>query len=329
MKRLSIFCAIALGLSDPALSQEPAADAQSEEVFAAELAGSFLMVPQGEGPFPAIIVLGGSEGGDSTARTKARLFVDQGYAVIGYPYYSPRYYGREAQFPALPAAFHNIPVDRLEEVLNRARSDARIGTMPIGLYGVSKGAEFALLAASKIDGFSAVAAIVPSDVVWEGWGPGTVEGESSSFSWRGEPLPFVPYIGMNEEIAKYSDSEATVRLRTPQDEGRHANPDRVNAARIRIEEIDEPVLVAGGDQDTTWASGEMAQYLAERRYEAGLDTISLIFPDAGHALSGTGTQPETSTYRYSPADLAAQQVVWPATSQLFKQHLKQNKQANR
>ena len=170
--------------------------------------------------------------------------------------------------------------------------------------------------------FSAVAAIVPSDVVWEGWGPGTVDGVSSSFSWRGVSLPFVPYIGMDAEIAKYSDPDATPRLRTPQDNGRHAHPERVEPARIRVEDIDAPVLVAGGDQDNVWASGEMAQYIAERRFAAGLDTVSLIFPEAGHALSGTGTPSESSTYRYSEADLAAQQAIWPATLQFFQQHLK-------
>lgn len=284
--------------------------------------GSFMMVPEGDGPYPAIVLLGGSEGGDRFARTRAELLVKEGYAVFGFPYYSPAYFGRPAKFPDLPAAFHNIPVDDLEKVQAWLRARPEIGEAPIGLYGVSKGAEYALLGASLIDGFSAVAAIVPSDVVWEGWGPGTTEGESSSFSWRGNPLAFVPYEGMNAEIAKYADPEATVRLRTPQDAGRHKNPARVAAARINIDAIDEPVFVVGGDQDDTWASGEMAQYIAERRAALGLPTESYIFPNAGHALSGDGEQPETSTYRYSDEDIRAQKVVWPAMLAFFSKHLK-------
>ncbi|MEL7232737.1 MAG: hypothetical protein AAGJ85_09540 [Pseudomonadota bacterium] len=40
----------------------------------------------------------------------------------------------------------------------------------VGLWGVSKGAEYVLIAGERIEGIDAIAAIVPSDVVWEGWG---------------------------------------------------------------------------------------------------------------------------------------------------------------
>lgn len=95
----------------------------------------------------------------------------------------------------------------------------------------------------------------------------------------------------------------------------------VQPARIRVEDIAVPVLVAGGDQDTTWASGEMAQAIAERRALTGLPTVSLVFDFAGHALSGTGEQATTATYRYSEADLAAQEVAWPATIAFLDEHL--------
>ena len=325
-----MLAAAAFVLATPLASQSGTPVAPTEQPLSQSLPGAFVATPDGEGPFPAIILLGGSEGGDSAARRLATRFLEQGYAVIGYPFYSPAYFGQAAQFPDLPRAFAAIPVDRMETVMEAARANPAIGDAPIGLYGVSKGAEFALLAASLIEGFDAVAAIVPSDVVWEGWGPGIIEGESSSFSWRGEPLPFVPYVGMTAEIAKYADPDATPRLRTPQDLGRHRNPDRVAAARIRVEEIDEPVLVAGGDQDNTWASGEMAQYIAERRYAAGLPTVSLIFTDAGHGLSGDGTQITSGSFRYSDADLAAQAVIWPQTLSFFARYLKRERisQAN-
>ena len=318
----SLVATAALLLGSPVIAQSGEPVSPTEQIVGESLPGAFFMTPDGAGPFPAIILLGGSEGGDGTVRGKAPLFLAEGYAVLGLPYYSPAYFGQQPQFPGLPRAFHNIPIDKLEIARDWLHQQSSVGDQPVGVYGVSKGAEFALLGASLIDGFDAVAAIVPTDVVWEAWGPGTVEGESSSFSWRGEPLPFVPYIGMNEEIAKYATPEPNVRLRTPQDAGRHAYPARVEAARIKIEDIDEPVLVAGGDKDDVWASGEMSQYLAERRYAAGLPTISLVFPDAGHGLSGTGEQLTEGSFRYSEADLAAQREVWPATLAFFAEHLK-------
>lgn len=294
------------------------------EIVVHGLAGAFFAYPEGEGPFPTIIILGGSEGGDSAARQKAPLFLGEGYAVLGLPYYSPAWFGRDAQFPELPRAFHDIPIDRLETALAWLQAQPTVVADKIGLYGVSKGAEFALAGASRIDGFAAVVAIVPSDVIWEGWGPGTIDGQGSGFSWRGKPLPFVPYVGMDAEFAKFGRPGETPRLRTPQDAGRHANPDRVAAATIDVENIDEPVFVAGGDLDNTWASGEMAQQISERRATAGLLTVSLIFPEAGHALSGTGIQSTQGSYRYSEADLAAQSIVWPATLAFMAEHLKRD-----
>lgn len=60
----------------------------------------------------------------------------------------------------------------------------------VGVHGVSEVAEFELSAATRISGLSVGAAIVPSHVDWEGWGPGTQGGKSSVSAWRGEPLPF-------------------------------------------------------------------------------------------------------------------------------------------
>ncbi|MEM1051413.1 MAG: acyl-CoA thioester hydrolase/BAAT C-terminal domain-containing protein [Pseudomonadota bacterium] len=310
--------AFTFSLATPTIAQETASTAIQEIAVSENLPGAFFMAPKGEGPFPAIILLGGSEGGDRGARGKAPLFIAEGYAVLGLPYYSPAWGGQPQQFPGLPRAFAEIPIDAAETAKDwlTARNDIRPDD--IGIYGVSKGAEFALLAGSKIDGFAAIAAIVPSDVVWEGWG--TADGtRPSSFSWRGEALPFVPYDGMNEEFANPSGADGRPRLRLPHDRGRNTNPERVIAARIAVETIDEPVLVAGGDADNVWNSGEMAQIISERRAEAGLPTVSLIFTDAGHALSGTGKPND----RRNAADTAAQQEIWPATLAFFAENLKQ------
>ncbi|MEM1194837.1 MAG: acyl-CoA thioester hydrolase/BAAT C-terminal domain-containing protein [Pseudomonadota bacterium] len=318
MRAFDLLPILALALSSPALAQSGPLVNETEIPVSDKLPGAFFAVPEGDGPFPAIIILGGSEGGDRAARSLAKRFLAQDYAVLGLPYYSPAWAGNPQQFPGLPKAFANIPVDMAETARDwlKARKDVR--AEDIAIYGVSKGAEFALLAGSKIDGFAAIAAIVPSDVVWEGWGPGTSTGKSSSFSWRGEPLEFVPYSGMEEEIAKFAKPGETARLRLPHDRGRNANPLLAVKARIKVTDIDEPVLVAGGDADNVWNSGEMAQAIAERRAEARLPTVSLVFTDAGHSLSGTGKPNEYS----SDEEIAAQKIIWPATLDFFATHLK-------
>lgn len=281
--------------------------------------GAFLVLPAGVARPPVIIVLGGSEGGDGAARQKAPLFVAEGYAVLGLPYYSPAYGNQPQQVPGLPKAFVDVPLDLVERARDWLRARGDVDGTRIGLYGVSKGAEFALAAAARIDGLAAVAAIVPSDVVWEGWGDGRPEGTSGSFAWRGETLPLVPYLGMTAEFAKFG-TDQVVRLRTPQDAGRRARPDAAAKARIRVEDIDEPVLVAGGERDDVWASGEMARAIAERRAAAGRETVLFDFPNAGHALSGAGEGEPSGDD--GAANLAAQKVVWPATLAFFARALK-------
>ena len=44
-----------------------------------ELPYAYFATPEGEGPFPVIIVLGGSEGGDMGSRSSAPRFIEQGY----------------------------------------------------------------------------------------------------------------------------------------------------------------------------------------------------------------------------------------------------------
>ena len=323
-KLLCVVALFGMAVAQPAMA-EPGAPVAPNEVFVGdELPYAYFAKPEGEGPFPVVIVLGGSEGGDGGSRRSAPLFIEQGYAVLGLPYYSPGYLPKESQLPDLPVAFDSIPLEKLALARDWLIERDDVKADGIGLYGVSKGAEFVLAGASRIDGFAAVVAIVPSDVIWEGWGPEAAPGEVSSFSWNGEALPFVPYLGMEEEFKKYAIPGATVRLRTPQDAGRRAHPERVAPARIRVELIDEPVLVAGGDADNTWNSGAMAQNIAERRAEAdsGLETIALIYPDAGHALSGTGVQRTEGEFRYDEATLAAQQEIWPATLAFLSRHLK-------
>lgn len=317
---LLIVCSLASAATSavPVLAQEALPPFAGEILAGDAMPGSFYVAPPGEGPFPAIVLIGGSEGGDGSARRTAPRFVAEGYAVLGLVYYSPAWFGRDAQFPELPAAFDAIPVERAGQAREFLCHRAEVRCDDVGIYGVSKGAEFALLAGSLIDGFAAIAAIVPSDVVWEGWGPGTAPGRNSSFSWQGEPLSFVPYLGMQEQFAKYSTGERP-RLRLPHDAGRHANPERAVQARIKVEDIDEPVLVAGGDADNVWNSGEMAQAISERRTLAGLQTTALIFTDADHGLSGDGSNEEGW---YDQIELEAQRKVWPATLQFFADNLK-------
>lgn len=276
--------------------------------------GAFLLRPPGDERLPVVIALGGSEGNDGATRSVGRQLASRGFAVFGLPYHSPAWGDQEQQFPGLPRAFANLPLEPLRDARDWIRSRDDLDGEHIGVWGVSKGGEFALAGASRIDGFAAIVAYVPSDVIWEGWGLGRGQPSPSSFSWEGEPLPFVPYLGMGAEFAK-GQRDQPVKIRLAHDAGRLANPDRVAEARIDVEAIDEPVMLIGGDADTTWDSGDMVRNIKESRDAAGLVTLLIVNREAGHSLSG---------HAYTPLDrhdAVVRREAFPAMIEFFRTHL--------
>lgn len=261
---------------------------------------------------PALILLHGSDGGTGMGRVMAPMFASRGYAVLSLPYYSPPDQDGRREIEALPGAFADIPIDRLEQARAWLTRKAGVDAKRIGLWGYSKGAEFALLAAAHFPWIRSVVASVPSDVVWEGWGPGVFQGTRSGFSYRGKPLPFVPY----------DYSRPSLTFRAFMDDGRAKRPERAAAARIKVERFKGDVLVAGGGQDTIWASAYMAQNVAERRAEAGLPTTLLLFPDVGHGLTGDPFFPK-GTGAAAEAESKAQRKMWSETFAFFERTLQQ------
>ena len=291
-----------------------------------EFPGAVFATLPGSSRRPALIVLGGSEGGGWVARTSSPRFASRGFAVLGLPYYSPG--SSEREIPELPAAFADIPVDRLNAAFDWLKQRPEVDASRVGLVGTSKGAEFVLIAASRFKWITSVVAIVPSDVVWEGWGPSVEPGTRSSFSLDGKPLPFVPYVEFAEEFEGFRTGR-DVKMRRFQDKGRAANPAAAAKARIEVEKFRGPLLIVGGHDDQVWASGMMAQNIAERRAAAGLETVALIFPEAGHALSNNGWVPTTqynvglSKVGGTPqANAAAQARAYPETIAFLKRTLR-------
>ena len=283
--------------------------------------GAVFARPVGAGRHPVIIVLGGSEGGSSTAKALAPLFAARGYATLGLPYYDPGYDPTD-RLAGLPTSFSDIPVDRLAVVRDWLMRQPSADAERIGIWGASKGAEFALIAATHYRWIKAVAAIVPSDLVWEGWGQ--TGPASASFSFAGRPLAFEPYSGMDAELAKAAKGQA-MDLRRVHLAGRATFPDRVAAARIPGEVYRGALLLAGGGVDAIWPSAEMAANIARTRHTSKLGTTLLIFPNAGHLLGGPGTSPAAELTGAGGTSVAMAQArikTWRATFEMFGAALK-------
>jgi dienelactone hydrolase len=292
-----------------------------------ELPGAVFARRAGGGRRPALILLGGSEGGASIGEAAAPL-ASHGFAVLTLPYYSPADDEGRREVPALPEAMVEIPVETLDRARDWLAARDDVDADRIGVHGTSVGATLALLGAVHLDWVDAVVASVPSDVVVDGWGPGIAEGERSAFSLRGEPLPFVPVLGYEEELAR-AQAGLDVRVRRAYERGRAAFPERAARARIPVEKIRGNVMLIGSYDDQMWASGQMASQMAERRLEAGLPVTALLFTEAGHALYQTGYAPTTRApgrrreQGGSPqGDAQAQARAWPETLAFLRNALR-------
>jgi dienelactone hydrolase len=135
---------------------------------------STLFVPASVRPgAPAVVVLGGSEGGEDT-RTASAL------ALNGYPALALAYF----QEPGLPQCLCAIPLEYFARALRWLRGQPVGRGRPVILYGVSRGAEAALLVASYEPRlFTAVVADSPSASVHVAFG-----GTGPAWTFRGKPL---------------------------------------------------------------------------------------------------------------------------------------------
>lgn len=289
------------------------ADVQAEDIPGFPAARLYRL--PGGAPRPVVVVLHGADGGTAAGDRYGPKLASLGYAVVGLPYYSPDWgaYGPPKAIPELPGSFIDIRVDQIAELRDWLKSRPEVDADRIALFGGSKGAEFALIAASRYAWLTAIVALAPSDLVWEGWGLEMIEAEGtrSSFSYQGRPLPFMPYVGFVDGLLAGPNAD----LLKIHEDGRAAHPEREDEARIAIEAFAGPVMLVAGDADREWRSGQMARNLAEARNRAGLETELLVYPDAGHDVGGDGWTPTVGGVARgggtAQANARAQLDAWP------------------
>lgn len=266
----------------------------------------------GEAPKPVVVILHGADGNDEASTRFGPILARMGYAAVGLPYYSPNWgeYGPPPKFPDLPGSFIDIRVDQIADLREALRGMPGADVEHFGLFGASKGAEFALIAASRYPWIDSVVAYAPTDVVWEGWGLEMVEAEGtrSSFSFGGQALPFMPYRGFVEGLLAGPAAD----LRAIHANGRADHPEKEAAARIPAENYAGALLLIAGGKDAQWDSAAAVSNIVRSRSAAGLETTALVYPDAGHDLVGDGGVRQANRSGGSPeADAAARQDAWP------------------
>ena len=92
---------------------------------------------------------------------------------------------------------HNYPLERIEKAINWLKVH---GNQKIGIVGASTTGTLALTSASYFEDITLTIGLTPSDFIWQGFMQGKKDGckewpieEESLFSYKGEPLPYMPF----------------------------------------------------------------------------------------------------------------------------------------
>ncbi|WFR67999.1 acyl-CoA thioester hydrolase/BAAT C-terminal domain-containing protein [Curtobacterium flaccumfaciens] len=143
----------------------------------------------------------------------------------------------------------------------------------VWVVGTSLGAEAALLIGAHRQSVAGVIAFAPTDVVWPWKDHAGIE--CSHWTLAGVPVPFVP-LAWDSYVP-----ETPARFRPLYEQSYARSPANVEAAVIPVEQIQQLVMVAGGD-DQVWPSTESAHRIRVRRRDAGRETTLVSREDAGH-----------------------------------------------
>ncbi len=136
-----------------------------------------LFLPSGDGPFPGVLVLGGSEGGFPSRR--AAWLASHGYAALALAYF---------HFEDLPADLEDIPLEYFGQALAWMMKRPEIVADRIAVLGTSRGGELALQLGSMYPQIKAVVAYVGANVRFRGCCGNRA---APAWTWQGEPLAFV------------------------------------------------------------------------------------------------------------------------------------------
>lgn len=271
---------------------------------------------KGESPRPAILLIGGSEGGLKEYRNiYARQLAAEGYSVL-YPGYFETHENNRA--------FNLVPLETFHTALAWLRARADVDANRIAVVGHSKGGEAALLIASSDPRIAAVVAAMPSDVVWQGFDFSSMDMSKMSSSWTrgGRPLAYVPYIlpAWHEWVTGGSGTLA--RMYGTSWDARADHP----AAAIAIDRIAAPILLICGEKDMIWPSCSMARAAETRARDAEV----LAYPNAGHWAFGPASGLSVGDRKYLgtmggtiESEIAARRDQWPKVLAFLAQHLGQ------
>lgn len=223
-----------------------------------------------------IIVLGGSEGNENIPLNVGAMFAERGIDALGICYFN---------VPGLPENLVRVPVEPLEKAVDWLKNK---GYEKVFVYGISKGGELALLAASLIPEICGVVALSPIHCIWGGMNGNksmvsktfTVESE---FTFRGKDFPC-----MSAELTYGPAVRNLIRERQFDLAYMYQRPlmNFNEETAIRVEDIQGDILFIYAREDLMWPSGDAVKYMMDRlkKHNWKYKATELSYEKASHIL---------------------------------------------
>jgi dienelactone hydrolase len=265
--------------------------------------GAFF-APYNAKKLPAVIILGGSEGG--TPRADAALVASHGFATLALAYFG---------VDGLPDELDRLPVETVTKAVVWLRSQPSVDRNRIAIMGASKGAELGLFAATHLPEIRALVATAPSSVVYQSIRRD--HAQTPSWTIDGKDVPFASFVSSDD----FTKSHQLVALY------RAALAAAPPETEIRIENIRGPVLLIAGKKDELWPSAAMTDALVARgkRMHMKFAVESRQFDDSGHHTARIPLRPVGDSVRLggSAAGIAHAQVEsWKTIVSFLERTLK-------
>ncbi|KAM9329224.1 acyl-coenzyme A amino acid N-acyltransferase 1-like [Gastrophryne carolinensis] len=215
-----------------------------------------LFLPPGEGPFRGVIDLFGGYGG--LLEFRSSLLASRGFATLALAYFG---------YKDLPKTYDHLDLKYFEEAAQFLSDHPKVSGSGIGVMGVSKGSEIALVMASYLPQIAAAVCV-----------NGTVAVTGSIFKYGDLVLPAIPYQPekiLITNIEGYISTHLTGDLRTPERQ----------ACMIPVEKARGPVLFLVGETDKCYDSLHFAETSVARAKKYGKKDVYLLsYAGAGHLL---------------------------------------------
>jgi dienelactone hydrolase len=284
-----------------------------------------LAAPDGAGPAPGVLLLGGAEGG--LHERDAEQLAAHGFTVLALAYFG---------MPGLPGGLVDIPVEYFSRGLDVLAAQPRAGKR-FGVTGASRGGEAALLVGAHDERIAAVVSVVGSGLLTPGidfsLGPllDILGGAPASWTIGGRRLPFLEHVipdEMRDAVERGKPVRLALAFPPPP-----ADPAELERLSIPVERTKGAVLLLSASDDGGWPSRLYSQVAADRlRAAAHPYPFGHRVFDAGHLIAGPPGEVAPGTTSPGPgvtfehggtpeADHAARELAWQATVEFFTEHL--------